>query len=115
MKTNLKVTIKNIEFNIACEAGEEEKIRKITNFINRRVILLADSFPGTNLMTLFLLNAIMMEDEISELKDYNIELSTGLEELKAKSQVLLSAENQEEIEYDEITSYVESLIEKIEN
>lgn len=112
MKINLKVKVKNVEFTIACEVGEEEKIKKFAASLNRRLNLLAESFPGTNLMTLFLINSIMMEDEITDLKGHNEELANAF----GKSEIIQQISSSEEVDlqYEEIAEYIEKLIEKIE-
>jgi cell division protein ZapA (FtsZ GTPase activity inhibitor) len=107
MKVNLKVKIRNVDFTIACEAGEEEKIKKLATYVDRRLNFLSQSFPGTNLMTLFFINSIMTEDENNDLKKHNQELNITFESLKQRKEL--------DINYGEITDYIEKLIENIES
>ena len=104
MKINVKIKIKNTDFTIACEAGEEEKIKKLANSLDRRIALLSDSFPNTNLMTLFLVNSIMMEDEINDLKAQIIASSQWDNQ---------DYQNERAEEIAGITDHIENIIEKI--
>jgi cell division protein ZapA len=65
----VSITIANKQYSIACDDGQEQRVRDLADFIDGRVREIASMGAGTNDMHLLVLNSIMMADELFDARD----------------------------------------------
>lgn len=64
----VNLTIRNNIYQIACDDGEERYLEQMAASINKRINRLASTLGKGNDSLLLVMVALMMEDEINELK-----------------------------------------------
>jgi cell division protein ZapA len=64
----VNIKIRDSLYPIACDAGQEEKLQQIAARLDTRVSALATNLGKANDMQLLIMTALMMEDQVSELK-----------------------------------------------
>ncbi|MEM6811849.1 MAG: cell division protein ZapA [Pseudomonadota bacterium] len=65
----VSIQILNKHYNIACDEGQEQRIVDLANFLDGRLKELSSMGAGTNEAHLFVLNSIMMADELFDARD----------------------------------------------
>jgi cell division protein ZapA len=78
------VTIRSKNYNIACDDGQEQRVYQLARQIDERIAGLSSVGMGQSESNLFVLNAIMMADEIQQLRETNDDLRNAAEDLKAQ-------------------------------
>lgn len=104
MSKVIKIKIADTEFKIACENSEEDKARRLASQLDRRIALLAQSFTNSNLISLLVINGLMMEEELNELKEQKFVNSDS------QAQEFNGAIDQA---LEEITHYIQDITTKI--
>ena len=100
----VSVSIRNTNYPIACDSGEEEKLQLAAHRLDKRVRALATNLPKTPQdIQLLLMTALMMEDEIFELKNAAREADSALYIDNAVSEAI-----------DAVTDYIENLANTLE-
>lgn len=62
------VTVRNNQYPIACESGQEDMLHDIAKKLDERINILAKALGKGSDLRLLVLTALMMESEIQELK-----------------------------------------------
>lgn len=63
------LTIGKKSFQLACDDGDEPRLKRLAALVNARLDELTLHAPGSGDTTLLAMLALMMQDEISEVKD----------------------------------------------
>jgi cell division protein ZapA len=109
----VNISIRNCDYQVACNDGEEENVKSLADSIAKRVDRLAINYAKANDSLLLLIAALTVEDEMLELKRKKVQLP-----LTAKPQVVRdeAAIDQNVAEaLDAISEYVENLARKLNN
>jgi len=75
----VKLSIGGNEHEITCKDGDEEKIKRLAERVDKRVLKLRESFAATSDLMVMTVLSITMEDEIRALKSGGIEESSAEE------------------------------------
>lgn len=65
----VSVSINGRQFNIACDAGQEQRVMDLANFVDNRVKEIKQAGAGTNEQHLLVLASIVMADEMFDMRD----------------------------------------------
>lgn len=65
----VSVTFNNQEHHLACQAGGEERLKMLADYIDRRAEGLVDRMGPVGDLRLLLMTAIMIADELHDLND----------------------------------------------
>lgn len=99
------ITIRNNPYQIACDNGQEKHVLQMAASLDKRLTTLASALGKGNDNLLLVMVALMMEDEITELKkSLHLANTSHTEESdKAVAQAI-----------DNIASYVETIAKNLE-
>lgn len=102
----VSITLGKREYQLMCGEGQEESLRKLAAEVSGRISMLAKSMPEANDTLLLVMNSLMMQDEVNEIKENSSEKKTASseEEINAAISDALMA----------ISEYVESIAERVE-
>lgn len=66
--SKVTITLRGLEYVVACDAGEEKKLNELVAFVNERLDEIAGHAAGTNAteMRLFMLTCLTLADELIE-------------------------------------------------
>jgi cell division protein ZapA len=103
------ITIRNTSYAIACDNGQEDKLKHIAERLDLRVNALAANLGRAGETQLLLMTALMMEDQISELKK-NLQIQSANNMQIDNSQ----SENAVADTIDAIADYIENLANNLE-
>ena len=67
--SEVNVTIHGNQYNIACDAGQEQRVHDLANFVNARVSEIAPAGSGVNDKHALVLTSIVMADELFDSRD----------------------------------------------
>jgi cell division protein ZapA (FtsZ GTPase activity inhibitor) len=98
----VEVSILGINYQLSCNPNEEQKLIDVAKSVHEKLENLSKSYPGVSNAKLMVLNSLIMEDAIQDLKTNKTQQVSGLDE----SAVCMAM--------DTITGYVEELAKKIE-
>ena len=65
----LTLTINGKNFNISCDNGQEQRVMDLAHFVDAKLSDISSAGAAQNESHLFVLGALMMADEIFELRD----------------------------------------------
>ncbi|MAZ76958.1 MAG: cell division protein ZapA [Micavibrio sp.] len=65
----LNIQIKGRNYAIACDDGQEQRVRDLASYVDEKLKAISAAGAGTNESHLLVLTAIVMADEIFDLKD----------------------------------------------
>ena len=68
--SEVQVKINNKSYGIACDEGQEDRVRELGNYVNERLTALMNSGAGTSEIQNLVLTSIILADEIADLQDY---------------------------------------------
>lgn len=68
------VKINNRSYDIACDEGQEERVKQLGSYVNERLLALIGSGAGSNEMQNMVLTSIILADEIADLQEYVMKL-----------------------------------------
>ncbi len=109
---NVEFIIGNKNYNIACDAGEEERIKGLAASLNVRVEAISKTFSTASDALIIAITALMMEDEIKGLKEgLNPAPAPSPNPAQQADQVNMAVINA----IEPITKYIENLAIKLEN
>ncbi len=99
----VKITIRNHSHHINCDDGQEEHVQFLANKFNYKVQRLSESQQYASELTLYIMAALVISDELEECKTklINPKADTSTDESIAKA-------------LDMIAEYVESISDKLE-
>lgn len=87
------VKIASKEYPISCEDGQEERLEKIVSYVQEKVSQILGNNPTLVESRMMVLTALMLADEVLDLKENNEKLSaTRPHELEAESLAKIQAE-----------------------
>lgn len=66
----VQVRINNKPYGIACDEGQEDRVRELGNYVNERLSALMGSGAGSSEVQNLVLTSIILADEIADLQDY---------------------------------------------
>lgn len=64
----ITLTINGRDYNMACDDGEEDRIRQLANYLNTKLEMISKSGASKNEMHLFMLTSLVLADEVFEQK-----------------------------------------------
>ncbi len=85
--SEVHVTINNKSYGIACDEGQEERVKELGSYVNERLKALMASGAGSNEVQNMVLTSIILADEIADLQDYNRRLEEQLTEPNSNNEV----------------------------
>lgn len=118
-------TLRNKNYHIACDDGEQEKILELVDRLNVRVDSMSKTCGSASDNVVLALSSLMMEDEIDSLRKKVVELSSALNKDGSKQEEINKADYISNVEHDEIINntlsdalepisiYLENLAKKI--
>lgn len=65
----VSVSINGRQYNIACDAGQEQRVMDLANFVDGRVREIKQAGAGSNEQHLLVLASIVMADEMFDMRD----------------------------------------------
>lgn len=87
------VKIASKEYPISCEDGQEARLEKIVSYVQEKVSQILDNNPTLVESRMMVLTALMLADEVLDLKDSNEKLTaTNPHELEAEAVAKIQAE-----------------------
>lgn len=92
-------------FQLACEEGQESHLKRLANDIDVKIESLSRQMRTGNESLLFLMTALMLQDELNE-------VNKKLEDATKRSQGI--KEEDMSIAINTISDYLETLVDKIE-
>ncbi len=98
----VEVSILGVNYQLSCNPNEEQKLIDVASAVHEKLENLNKSYPGVSNAKLMILNSLMMEDTLQDLKNKKSQQTNVLDE----SAVCMAM--------DTITGYVEELAKKIE-
>ncbi|MDF2964697.1 MAG: hypothetical protein K0Q51_85 [Rickettsiaceae bacterium] len=101
----LQLKINNKFFNIACDEGQEDDLKKAANNLNLRLANIYKMLPNATPDLALVVTALMMQDEISEQSKNSLNLSSPDFE---KEEIIVAKT------LDSITLYIEGLASNLE-
>lgn len=66
----VQVKINNKSYGIACDEGQQDRVRELGNYVNERLTALMGAGAGTSEIQNMVLTSIILADEIADLQDY---------------------------------------------
>jgi len=100
----INITINNQNYSLACRDGEEERLTTLAEYVSGKVDQLVGSLGQVGDTRLFLMAALLVADEIHEMKDGGGNPSSGADEMRQKAAGVL----------DEASKAIESIAETLE-
>lgn len=102
----VNVSIRGNIYQVACDAGQEAHLEQIASTLNKRLNLLASTLGTASDSMLLVMTALMMEDELTELK-----------KLRGPSAAEYSHQTEEWIAdtFNSLAEYIETIAKKLEN
>ncbi len=64
--SQIKITINNRPYNVACDDGQEKQLHKLADFLNNRVKELSDSLGQIGDANLLVMVGLLLSDEMSD-------------------------------------------------
>ena len=111
--SQIKITINNRPYSVACDDGQEEQLHKLASFLNNRMKELSDSLGQIGDANLLVMAGLLLSDEMS---DAYAEIDQLKGEIAVNEKKLRMANN-DKIYTDliiETTKHIDNLTKKIE-
>ncbi|WP_417317097.1 cell division protein ZapA [Emcibacter sp.] len=87
------VTFNNKSYHLACRNGEEERLRNLAEFIDAKADQLKSQMGAITDSRLMLMTAILLADELDDLKNGSLDLDSPALYEKTLSQAVKKVEN----------------------
>lgn len=105
---NVEIRVRHQTYRIACDDDQQLHVSKLSEDLSRRIDSLAKSMPSAGDTMLLLMTAMMMEDELQQLKRNQASPANDLtQDEKTHAAVTKTV--------DAISEYVEKLAKRVEN
>jgi cell division protein ZapA len=104
----VNITIRNNIHQVACDEGQEAQLKILASSLNKRIAKLSTAFAKTSDVLLLIMTALTIEDELSDLKKQQQQLSLNVDHTSNSNPDAVLIET-----IDSVSQYVENLIEKI--
>lgn len=115
--SSVTVTVNGRDYEIACDEGQEDRVRSLGNYVDENIRKIAGSGAVGGDIHLYVLTSLLMADEVYELRDRLNEMgentATSQDLNLAVSQALQEREQQISTQIDEITEQVENIVNKV--
>ncbi len=111
----IEITVGKSRYKISCEEGEEEKLFRLGEKVNKKINELALKIKNTDEKTLLVISALLTEEELEKENRQileNEEIEESAETKQLNDQDLFDAVSDT---MENVADYVEKLTQKIEN
>ena len=115
---NVNVKFNNKDYLLSCDDGQEESLKKLTNFLDKKYSELRDRLGNIGENKLLLITTIQLIDEYFDLKQRVIIQKTKLEEISNKFKEIktlaIEYKKDKDVEIDKLNTELERLKKMIE-
>ena len=115
---NVNVKFNNKDYLLSCDDGQEESLKKLTNFLDKKYSELRDRLGNIGENKLLLITTIQLIDEYFDLKQRVIIQKTKLEEISNKFKEIktlaIEYKIDKDVEIDKLNAELERLKKMIE-
>ena len=115
---NVNVKFNNKDYLLSCDDGQEESLKKLTNFLDKKYSELRDRLGNIGENKLLLITTIQLIDEYFDLKQRVITQKTKLEEISNKFKEIktlaIEYKKDKDVEIDKLNTELERLKKMIE-
>ena len=115
---NVNVKFNNKDYLLSCDDGQEESLKKLTSFLDKKYSKLKEKLGNIGENKLLLITTIQLIDEYFDLKQKITQQKTKLDEISDKFKEIKSLaieyKNNKEIEIKELNIELEKLKKTIE-
>jgi len=115
---NVNIRFNNKDYLLSCDEGQEESLKKLTVFLDKKYKELKDRLGNIGENKLLLITTIQLIDEYFDLKSRVNSQKTKLDELSKKfielKSLAISYKEKKDIEIDKLNSEIESFKKTIE-
>tara|TARA_B100002019_G_C21002190_1_gene465877 strand:- start:108 stop:554 length:447 start_codon:yes stop_codon:yes gene_type:complete len=115
---NVNVKFNNKDYLLSCDDGQEESLKKLTNFLDKKYSELRDRLGNIGENKLLLITTIQLIDEYFDLKQRVIIQKTKLEEISNKFKEIktlaIEYKKDKDVEIDKLNAELERLKKMIE-
>ena len=115
---NVNVKFNNKDYLLSCDDGQEESLKKLTNFLDKKYSELKDRLGNIGENKLLLITTIQLIDEYFDLKKKVIIQKTKLEEISNKFKEIktlaIEYKKDKDVEIDKLNAELERLKKMIE-
>ncbi len=115
---NVNVKFNNKDYLLSCDDGQEESLKKLTSFLDKKYSKLKEKLGNIGENKLLLITTIQLIDEYFDLKQKITQQKTKLDEISDKFKEIRSLaieyKNNKEIEIKELNIELEKLKKTIE-
>lgn len=119
----VNVIIDGKSYAIGCDPGQEQRVQQLGRYVDQRLAQIANGSGATNKAQLMVLTALLLADEVFELKDNLAHAANTNRELQAEQPQQPPAQIVEQIVYEgldpeeeaEIAGAISKLAAKVEN
>ena len=115
---NINVKFNNKDYLLSCDDGQEESLKKLTSFLDKKYSKLKEKLGNIGENKLLLITTIQLIDEYFDLKQKITQQKTKLDEISDKFKEIRSLaieyKNNKEIEIKELNIELEKLKKTIE-
>ena len=115
---NVNVKFNNKDYLLSCDDGQEESLKKLTNFLDKKYSELRDRLGNIGENKLLLITTIQLIDEYFDLKQRVITQKTKLEEISNKFKEIktlaIEYKKDKDVEIDKLNAELERLKKMIE-
>ena len=115
---NVNVKFNNKDYLLSCDDGQEESLKKLTNFLDKKYSEFRDRLGNIGENKLLLITTIQLIDEYFDLKQRVIIQKTKLEEISNKFKEIktlaIEYKKDKDVEIDKLNAELERLKKMIE-
>ncbi len=115
---NVNIKFNNKDYLLSCDEGQEESLKKLTVFLDKKYKELKDKLGNIGENKLLLITTIQLIDEYFDLKNRVNSQKTKLDELSKKfielKSLAISYKEKKDLEIDNLNSEIESFKKTIE-
>ena len=115
---NVNIKFNNKDYLLSCDDGQEESLKKLTKFLDKKYSELKDKLGNIGENKLLLITTIQLIDEYFDLKQKVTQQKTKLDEISNKFREIRSLaidyKNDKEVEIEKLNDELEKLKKTIE-
>ena len=110
---NVNIKFNNKDYLLSCDDGQEESLKKLTKFLDKKYSELKDKLGNIGENKLLLITTIQLIDEYFDLKQKVTQQKTKLDEISSKFREIRSLaidyKNDKEVEIEKLNDELEKL------
>ena len=114
---NVNIKFNNKDYLLSCDDGQEESLKKLTKFLDKKYSELKDKLGNIGENKLLLITTIQLIDEYFDLKQKVTQQKTKLDEISNKFREIRSLaidyKNDKEVEIEKLNDELEKIKKKI--